>query len=94
MPMRARWQCRGESDAVQHQSDIFNLLHTADDAMCDGRLADDVQHAHPWIERRIRILEDHLHLELQPTCAGRVEMRERITTPEALAIGQWQEPGG
>ncbi len=75
MPIRARcppenWcgiaahQRRVETDAVQLQPDVFDLRPRRAHPVRDRRLADDVDDAHPRIERRVRVLEDHLHLEL------------------------------
>ena len=85
---------RVEPDAVQHQADVFDLLRAADHRVRDRRLADDVQHAHPRIERRVGILEDHLHLELLPARRRRVLAGERRALPEALAGRQRQQPDG
>ena len=73
---KAPHQRRVETDAVQLQADVFDLRVGADEAVRDRRLADDVDDAHPRIERRVRILEDHLHLELLARARRRrVQMR-------------------
>ena len=84
-------QRRIEADAIQHESHVFGLLLGTDDVVRDGRLADDVHDAHPRIERRVRVLEDHLHLELLLARRGGVEARQRHAPPEPLAFGQRQQ---
>ena len=89
---KAAHQRRIESDAVEMQADVFDLLRVADEAVHDRRLADDVDDAHPRIERRVRILEDHLHLEL--LLAGRAGglARQRRALPEALPADGCRSP--
>ena len=89
MPMRARWPpenwCGKRRISVgsrptrfSMQADVLGLLLRArSSAVRDRRLADDVDDAHPRIERRVRVLEDHLHLELLLARGRRVEARER-----------------
>ena len=84
-------QRRIEAYAVELQSDVFDLLPWTNDPVHDGRLADDVDDAPPGIERRVRILEDHLHLELLRARRGGRERRERSAAPEALAFRQREE---
>ena len=78
---KAAHQRRIEADAVRAASRRSRLLLAAgDEAVRDRRLADDVDDAHPRIERRVRILEDHLHLELlqrapRPAAARRATRR-------------------
>ena len=80
----AAHQRRIEADAIQHQADVLDLLRAADHVVRDRRLADDVHHAHARIERRVRILEDHLHLELLPARRGGVQAA-RATRPARSA---------
>src|SRR4030095_16002791 len=76
----------------QLRRDVFGLLRRAADAVRYWRFADDVDHAHPRIERRIGILEDHLHLEL--LLAGRLgrESDKRRAAPESHACGKREQP--
>ena len=90
----AAHQRRIEADAIEHRRDVIALLARADQPMRDRRLAHDVDHAHARIERRVGILEDHLHLELLPARVGCGEARERLPAPIALAGGQREQSGG
>ncbi len=105
MPMRAR--CPPENWCGKRRisvgssptrfncrSDVLDLLFPSDDAVCDGRLADDVDDAHPRVERRVGILEDHLHLELLLARRLALEMRQRQAAPVALARGERQQSDG
>jgi hypothetical protein len=67
------------------QPDVLDLLPRPANAVNDRRLADDVDHAHPRIERRIGILEDHLHLELLRARRLGGEADERSPAPVARA---------
>src|SRR6185369_16188839 len=87
---KAAHQHRIEADAIQLQPDVLDLLPRPANAVNDRRLADDVDHAHPRIERRIRILEDHLHLELLRARRLGGKADERSPAPVARA-GRWSE---
>ena len=106
MPMRARWPpenwCGKRRISVGSSPTRFSCSPTYSTCCCgamsavrDRRLADDVDDAHARVERRVRILEDHLHLELLPArgFAG-ASAGERRAAPEALAGGQRQQPDG
>src|SRR5438132_2846692 len=56
------------------------------------RLPNQIDDGQPRIERRVRILEDHLHLELSLARRDTGEARERLTAPESRARRERQEP--
>ena len=90
----AAHQRRIETDAVQHRGDVVAALRRAHETVRDRRLADDVDDAHARIERRIRILEDHLQLELLATRLSRCLSAKALAAPVALARGKRQQAGG
>ena len=71
----AAHQRRIEPDAIEHRADVLAALSRRDQPMRDGRLADDVDDAHPRIQRCIRILEDHLQLAVAACALRRCELR-------------------
>ena len=81
----AAHQRRIESDLVEHHADVFDLLLRGDQAVNDGRFADDVDNAHPRIERCVRILEDHLHLELRAARCSGAHPFDWLTAPQTLS---------
>jgi hypothetical protein len=94
MPIRARWppenwcgksahQRRVETDAIHLLRDVLRCVFAGDKAVRDRRLADDVDDAHPRVERCVRILEDHLHLELLPARGVGREPCERLPRKSA-----------
>ncbi len=61
------------------------------------RLADDVAHGHPWVERGVRVLHDELHPAAQPAQL-RLRQREHVAVLEQHAargrpLRAHQEPG-
>src|SRR5690606_9840801 len=48
----------------QQPAHVLVSFGAAHQAMDERGLANDVPHSHAWVQRRIRILEDHLHREL------------------------------
>ncbi len=84
-------QRRVESDAVQLQADVFDLRLCADEAVRDGRLADDIDDPHPRVERCVGILKDHLHPELLRSRLVRSEPGKRRAPPVAFAFGERQQ---
>src|SRR5438093_1780670 len=56
------------------------------------RLPNQIDDGQPRIERRVRILEDHLHLELPLARSGTGEAREGLPAPESRARRERQEP--
>ncbi len=90
----AAHQRRVEADLVQHQPHVLDLLLLRHDAVDHRRLADDVDDAQARIERRIRVLEDHLRAQL---LAPRLRWRQagqRLPLPEALAGRRLQQARG
>ena len=77
----ATHQRRVEPDFIEHQADIFDLLFRRDQSMDDRCFADDVDNTHARIERRVRILEDHLHLELRASRGGGAHSLDRFAAP-------------
>src|SRR6185295_11957694 len=70
-------------DVVGGQSHhLEELLHALSDILLAGgamdaeRVADDLDHALAWVQRRIRILEDHLHLAAEGAQRGPREARD------------------
>ena len=64
---------RIEADQLEQFGDPRASLQVGTDFVNDERLLDDVAGAHPRIERRVRILEDHLHVAARsPHPLGRV----------------------
>ena len=63
--------------------------------MDEQRLADDVEQRHPRIQRRERILEDHLHLPPQPANAVLRQRRDvdrlAVVLQQHLSRGFWAE---
>src|SRR6266571_1193895 len=57
---------RPQPDHAQEFSDAFLTATTALHAMHQQRLPDDIEQRHARIQRRKRILEDHLHVAPQP----------------------------
>ena len=84
-------QRRIHPDLVQHHADVFNLLFRRNQPMDHRGLTDDVDDAHSRIERRIRILKDHLHLELCTPRRGRARCPKRLAAPPALTLRRLQQ---
>ena len=91
---KAAHQRRIETHAVEHETGVLDPLGRRDKPVRDRRLADDVDDAHAGVERRVRILEDHLHLELLPPRRRGGQPRQRDPAPVALAGGQRQQADG
>ena len=53
---------RAQPDPLEQRGDPFLALAAGADPMDDQRLADDLARRHARIERRVRVLVDHLHL--------------------------------
>ena len=79
---------------MQHHRDVIAPLTRADESMRDRCLPDDIDHAHPRIERRVRILEDHLQLELLASRGGGCELAERLPMPVPFAARKRQQSRG
>ena len=99
MPMRARWppenwcgkrriSVGSRPDAIEHAGRRTpSAARRRDEAVHDRRLADDVDDAHARIERRVRILEDHLHRRAAARARSRRARRvDRRALPAALAL--------
>jgi hypothetical protein len=83
-----------EPDDLQQLLDP--VLHAARrvDAVDLHRAADDAAHRVPGVERRVRVLEDHLNLgpdRLEPPAAGVADLPPGV--PD-VARGRLQQPGG
>jgi hypothetical protein len=87
-------QRRIEADAIEQQAYVLDLLPRVDEAMRDRRLSHDVHDAHAGIERRIRVLEDHLHLELLLASRRRGQPGQGLAAPEALAARHGKQSHG
>ena len=55
-------EARVEADDVEQLADPGGPVAAAADPVHDQRLADDVADRHPRVERRVRVLEDDLHV--------------------------------
>ena len=53
--------------------------------MDDQRLLDDRSGAHPWVERRVRILEDDLHLAPQASQVAATQVQHVAAVEYDLA---------
>ena len=58
-------QLGAQADLVEHRGDARVSVPAARDAVQPQRLGDDVADGHPRVERRVRILEDHVHVPPQ-----------------------------
>src|ERR671915_2603092 len=56
------------------------------------RLADDSSHAVPRIERRVRVLEHHLHASSQRAQVTLTEVRDVLSVEDDLAVGRLVQP--
>ena len=54
--------------------------------MDEQGLADDVADRHSRVKRCVRVLEDHLHLQLRAPRGARVHPLDRLATPQSLAV--------
>jgi hypothetical protein len=72
----ARHHLRRQAHGLQQAADTLHLLRLAADAVHQQRLAHDLAHRHARVQRRVRVLEHHLHLAPQ---------REQLV---ALGFGQ------
>ena len=79
---------RPEAHEAKQLDDAVGPLLRVADAVDEQRLADDVEQRHPRVERRERILEDHLHLAPQEP---QLALRDRRHV-EDLALGPKAEP--
>src|SRR5581483_11505311 len=65
-----------QSDQAQELGDPLDPLSSAADPVDQERLADDLQERHAWVQRRERVLEDHLHLTPQRPHAAAWDVRD------------------
>jgi hypothetical protein len=74
-----------QPDLVHDRERALAALATRTTAMDLERLLEQRTDGAAWIERRIRILEYHLHLRPQPAAQGAVRMRDVLTIQQQFA---------
>ncbi|MNT20006.1 hypothetical protein D3C72_1552980 [compost metagenome] len=79
---------RVHAHAHQHVFHIALLRAALDHAVHHRRLAHDIQHAQPRIERGVRVLEDHLDRQLLLAALVRRQVVEVGAAPQTFALGQ------
>ena len=82
---KAAHEARVEADAPEDLGDIRVAPPRVGEAVHHRRLAHDLRDAQPRIERRVRILEDHLHGEPLAARGVRFELGIGPALPVALA---------
>ena len=88
---KAAHERRVESDPVELQSDVFDLIAPFYHFVHHRRFADDIDHPLTRIKRRVGILKDHLHLELLRTGDALAGFNELRAPPKAHAGGRGQQ---
>jgi len=63
----ARRRCLRQPDEREHLGDVLVCLVLGYDSMDDSRLRDRAADLQPRVQRRVRVLEDHLHLPADPS---------------------------
>src|SRR5690242_5247437 len=93
--MRIAAHQRGvEPDAIQHRAYVLAALSRRDQPVRHRCFTDDVDDAHSRIQRRVRILKDHLQLQLLLARLRRGEVAKRRATPVTFASRQRQQSRG
>ena len=70
---------RAQADRLEQLADpLFEFLGIGDEAMLGQRLAHNVLHDPAWVQRRVRVLEDHLDAPTQPQALRRLEGGMRV----------------
>ena len=82
---------RAQADAFEQARDPILAFLTLGDPVDDQRLADDVASGHPWIERGVRILVDHLHLLAVRHHRGRIQIGDVFAMHADPTLGRLQE---
>ena len=82
-----------QPDAI-HQllHELLALVVVALEAMDDERLADDRAHRLARVQRRVGVLEDHLHVAPQRLELGARRVRDVVALVDDLAAGGLQQP--
>jgi hypothetical protein len=88
----AQCHVREEADHLQQLSDAVVDLVIRQDAVDVHRLADDLAYRHARIERRVRVLEDHLHLLADGDHLVALHLREVDAVEQDLTGGRILEP--
>ncbi len=83
---------RGEPDHLEQLPDLLANLVAASVAVDLERVGDDLPDALAWIERRVRVLEDHLQLAPVGTKLGARQARDVVAAESHRPAGRLQEP--
>src|SRR5206468_12899311 len=78
---------RVEADQLHELFDLAPDLVTGDRAMKVERLADDRPYGLTRVERRVRVLEDHLHVPTEPPELPPLEVGDVPAVEEDLPLG-------
>ncbi|MNX96973.1 hypothetical protein D3C86_1293190 [compost metagenome] len=78
--------------AHEHVFHVGLLGALLDHAVHHGGLADNIEHAQPGVQGRIRVLENHLDGELLLAALVRRQAVQIHAAPESLPLGQRMEP--
>src|SRR5437763_14002042 len=73
---------RVEADDPQQLLDPLLLFAAAGKIMDLQRLADDAAHGHTWVQARVRVLKDHLHLSTHAAQIAAAQLRQAL--PEEI----------
>ena len=82
---------RREADGLENLPDALLLLGPVAQVVNPHRVGDDRPHALARVERRVRILEDHLDLAPKRAQLPRSEMLDRPPLEDDLAVGRLEQ---
>src|SRR5258708_21594637 len=80
----AAYVLRSEADTSEQIGDSVAQLIAPGDVIDEQWLADDLQQGHSWIQRGVRVLEDHLHVRPQTSQLFAVQFGD--VHPAGLAV--------
>src|SRR6478609_10056363 len=83
---------RRETDGLENLPDAPLLLGPVAEVVNAHRVGDDRADALAGVQRRVRILEDHLHLAPERSHVPCPEMLDRSSLEDDLAVGRLEQP--